>query len=192
MLLKCKLLISFNCSTSHVINHNNFLSFLQIFFASSPLFRQRDVLVTSVMVWLEMWLCAVSFIPNLLVCLCSGDCEWAGDCRAVIGKCMTDLLRWRKHGGEHFYLISTSWPARKYGMRLFTEGCSLVSATGQTFSYEARIPPLGMKAFTGGMWPGEIICQPSQRHHDLRLLLWGAWACESSSPSLSVCVCVCY
>lgn len=37
MLLKCKLLISFNCSTSHVINHNNFAAAILDFFPLSCL-----------------------------------------------------------------------------------------------------------------------------------------------------------
>lgn len=82
MLLKCKLLISFNCSTSHVINHNNFnrrckISFLpaslRLFLKRFPFPREapRAGPVSSVMLWLEMALCVISFIPNLLVCVCS-------------------------------------------------------------------------------------------------------------------------
>jgi len=111
MLLKCKLLISLNCSTSHIINHNNFcrhhksfglfptlcLLFLKEYIYIFPIIvRSKDVLVSYVMVWLKMWLPVTSFIPNLLVCPCCGGCEWAGDCKAVIGKCITDLLRWSK------------------------------------------------------------------------------------------------
>lgn len=86
MLLKCKfliILISFNCSTSLVINHNNFAT--AIFFPSpaSTATVSQDIVLCSATLFGPAWLSSAPLYRSLCVCCGEGA---NSPSQAVIGK----------------------------------------------------------------------------------------------------------